>query len=159
MIHSQHDTTAHVELTWVEKRIEHWIRFGRAAHEQILDRRRRILSFPPDSVFGFVRWASNDYGTVVSRLDIVRVPLPGEGCDRVPFVSPGGHLLLRVSGWPHVRKVLQVVDAIEAMGLDAATVCPDHWRHVHNRMAAGQVARPYTPERHAVWLQRRSVTS
>ena len=62
----------HVELLWLEKRIENWIRFGHAAEEQILDRRRRILSFAPGSIFAFVRWMSNDYGTVVSRLDVIR---------------------------------------------------------------------------------------
>ena len=36
-----HDTLTHVELTWVEKKIENWIRFGTHAHEQILDRLRR----------------------------------------------------------------------------------------------------------------------
>ena len=30
-----HDTLTHVELTWVEKKIENWIRFGMHAHEQI----------------------------------------------------------------------------------------------------------------------------
>ena len=55
----------HVELLWLEKRIENWIRFGHPAQEQILDRRRRILSFVPGSLFAFVRWMSNDYGTVV----------------------------------------------------------------------------------------------
>ncbi len=44
----------HVELTWVEKRIEHWIRFGRIAEEKVLDRRRRIVSFRPGGVFAFV---------------------------------------------------------------------------------------------------------
>ncbi|MGX1413526.1 hypothetical protein AB7M43_003618 [Bradyrhizobium elkanii] len=34
----------HVELTWIEKRIEHWLRFGRRAEEKILDRRRSIRS-------------------------------------------------------------------------------------------------------------------
>ena len=38
-----------VELLWLEKRIENRIRFGRAVAEQILDRRRRILSFAPGS--------------------------------------------------------------------------------------------------------------
>ena len=32
----------HVELTWIEKKIEHWLRFGRRAEEKILDRRRSI---------------------------------------------------------------------------------------------------------------------
>ena len=63
----------HVELLWLEKRIENWIRFGHAAEEQILDRRRRILTFAPGSSFAFVRWASNDFGTVISRIDILRV--------------------------------------------------------------------------------------
>jgi hypothetical protein len=55
----------HVELLWLEKRIENWIRFGHAAEEQILDKRRRILSFAPGSIFAFVRWASNDFGTII----------------------------------------------------------------------------------------------
>ena len=53
-----------VELLWLEKRIENRIRFGRAVAEQIIDRRRRILSFAPGTVFAFVRWTSNDFGTV-----------------------------------------------------------------------------------------------
>ena len=36
-----------VELTWLEKRIEHWIRFGRTAEETIVNRRRRVVSFAP----------------------------------------------------------------------------------------------------------------
>jgi hypothetical protein len=55
----------HVELLWLEKRIENWIRFGHAAEGQILDKRRRILSFAPGSIFAFVRWTSNDFGTII----------------------------------------------------------------------------------------------
>ena len=62
----------HVELTWIEKKIERWLRFGRRTEEKILDRRRSISSFKPGSIFAFVRWASNDFGTIVSRMDIVR---------------------------------------------------------------------------------------
>ena len=70
------DTLTHVELIWFEKRIEQWIRFGRDVAEQILDRRRRILSFAPGSMFAYVRWAANDFGTVVSRIDILRAVMP-----------------------------------------------------------------------------------
>ena len=86
----------HVELLWLEKRIENWIRFGHAAEEQILDKRRRILSFAPGSIFAFVRWASNDFGTVISRIDILRAVAPGQRCATVPYVRPGGELLLRL---------------------------------------------------------------
>jgi hypothetical protein len=151
------DTLTHVELIWLEKRIEHWIRFGHDVAEQILDRRRRILSFAPDSVFAYVRWAANDYGTVVSRIDILRAIGPGEAFSTVAYVRPGGEILLRLSGWPKVERVLQAIDAVEQRGIDPADACPDHWRHVQNRLASGSAPRPYTSERHRAWLLRRRI--
>lgn len=147
----------HVELTWLEKHIEHWIRFGHIAEEKILDRRRRVVSFAPNTVFAFVRWASNDFGTVVSRVDILRTVAPGERCATVPYVRPGGDILLRVSGWPKVERVLQAIDAVEATGVDPADAAPDHWRHVHNRLTADELPRPYNRTRHQAWLRRRRV--
>ncbi len=67
-----------VELTWIEKQVERWLRFGRPVTDMILDRQRRVLSFVPGSVFAFVRWAANDYGTIASHIDIVRTVRPGE---------------------------------------------------------------------------------
>lgn len=151
------DTLTHVELTHIEKRIENWISFGRHVSEHILDRRRRVLSFRPGSVFGFIRWAANDFGTVASRIDIVRAVAPGEAYQTLPFIRPGGEILLNFDGWPKVRQVLQLVDDVEAVGLDACDVAPDHWRHVANRMSVGQAPRAYTPERHQAWLKRREI--
>ncbi len=154
---SQHSANVltQVELTWIEKKIEYWIRFGCETREQILDRRRRVLSFTPDSVFAFVRWASNDFGTVVSRLDIVRAVAPGEPHQTLPFVRPGGDILLKVEGWPTVERVLHSIDAIDALGLDPIDIAPDHWRHIHNRLAAGEEPRAYSLEQHNAWLLRR----
>lgn len=152
------NSLTHVELIWVEKEIEHWIRFGHEVTEQILDRRRRILSFAPNSVFAYVRWAGNDYGTIASRIDILRAVAPGEPCSTVAYIRPGGEILLRISGWPKVERVLRAIDAVEAIGVDPAEACPDHWRHVHNRLAAGELPRPYTLERHAAWLKRRALS-
>jgi len=148
----------HVELTWIEKKTEHWLRFGRRAEEKILDRRRSISSFKPGSIFAFVRWASNDYGTVVSRMDIVRAVEPGACFQTLPFVRPGGEILLRVDNWPKVERVLQAIDAVEALGIDPADAAPEHWRHLHNRLAAGHEPRSYTRDQHAAWLKRRRVT-
>jgi hypothetical protein len=147
-----------VELLWLKKRIENWIRFGRIAEEHVLDRQRRIVSFAPDSIFAFVRWASNDYGTVVSRIDILRAVRPGERYLTVPYVRPGGESLVRLSGWPKVEKVLQAIDAIEALEIDPADVAPEHWRHIHNRLSVGEQPRPYTRSRHQAWLHRRKVS-
>ena len=151
------DSLTHVELTHIEKRIENWIRFGREAREHVLDRRRRVFSYLPGSVFAFVRWAANDFGTIISRMDIVRAVMPGESYQTLPFVSPGGEILLKIEGWPNVEQVFRHVDAVEAADIDACEVCPDHWRHVHHRLSAGQEPRAYTMERHQAWLKRRRV--
>ncbi|OJY74086.1 MULTISPECIES: DUF2840 domain-containing protein [unclassified Rhizobium] len=151
------DDLTQVELVWIEKQIEHWIRFGREVREQVLDRRRRILFFPAGSVFALVRWAANEHGTVLSRLDILRAVERGTPCQTVPTVTPGGDILLRVDGWPKVERALQLIDAIEAIGIDPAKVSPDHWRHVHNRLAAGETPRAYTMQRHRAFLLRREI--
>jgi len=144
----------HVELIWIEKRIERWIRFGHAVAEKILDRRRRVVSFAPNSIFAFVRWASNDFGTIVSRVDVLRAVRVGEGYSTVGYVRPGGEILLHINGWPKVERVLQTIDAIEALGIDPADVAPDYWRHVHNRLTAGDDPRLYIRAQYDAWLLR-----
>jgi hypothetical protein len=146
-----------VELIWVDGEIQYWIRFGDDRDLRILDRRRRIVGFLPGAVFGFVRWRANAYGTVASTLDILRAVEPGMAVTTIPGITPGGELLLHLSGWPRVEKALQAIDAIEALGLDPEEVAPDHWRHVHNRLNAGLRPRPYTRERHRAWLRRREI--
>ncbi|WP_234730002.1 DUF2840 domain-containing protein [Acidocella facilis] len=147
----------HVELTWIEKQVEFWIRFGKDAEETIIDRRRRVLGFAPGSIFAFVRWAANEYGTVVSRIDILRAAGPGEPYSTVPFVDPGGEILLRISGWPKVERVLQAIDAVEALGIDPADAAPDHWRHIHNRLTVGETPHLYTRSQHKAWLMRQRI--
>lgn len=146
-----------VELTWHKQRIENRIRFGRPAGQQILDRHRRVVSFTPGSIFCFVRWAANDYGTILSRADIVRAVVPGERHQTLPFVRPGGDILLRMDGWPKVERVLHVIDAVEALRIDPADVAPDYWQHVHNRLSVNEMPRNYTRTRHQAWLKRREV--
>ena len=145
-----------VELLWLEKRIENRVRFGRPVAEKIVDRNRRVLSFVPGSIFAFVRWTSNDFGTVLSRIDILRAPAPGQRYSTVPWITPGGESLLRLSGWPKVERVLQLIDAVEALGIDPADAAPDYWHHVHNRLSVNATPRPYTRSRHQAWLHRRA---
>src|SRR5712672_772154 len=146
-----------VELLWLEKRIENRVRFGRPVSEKVVDRNRRVLSFAPGSVFAFVRWTSNDFGTLISRIDIIRAVAPGQRCATVPYVRPGGDILLRLAGWPKVERVLQIIDAVEALGIDPADAAPDYWHHVHNRLSVNETPRSYTRSRHQAWLHRRKI--
>ena len=34
-----------------------------------------------------------------------------------------------------------MIDTVEALGIDAADAAPDYWRHVHNRLSAGEAPR------------------
>jgi hypothetical protein len=104
-----------------------------------------------------VRWAANEYGTVRSTFDIVRAVGGGAAITCVPQVDPGGELLLSVHGWPKVMQVFRLIDAIEASGIAPCDVAPDHWRHIHNRLAAREVSRGYSIARHRAWLTRKAL--
>ena len=81
----------------------------------------------------------------------------GQACSTVPFVTPGGEILLRSFGWPKVERVLKAIDGVEAVGVDGSDADPNHWRHMHNRIAVGLEPRPYTRERHRAWLMRQGI--
>jgi hypothetical protein len=149
----------HVDLLWITQRVENRIRFGRTEQQHVIDRHWRVVSFSAGSIFAFVRWAANTYGTVMSRIDILRAVAPDERYVTVPDVHPGGDSLLRTSSWPRVEKVLQAIEAVEALDIDPADVAPDYWRHVHNRLSVGARPQPYTRSRHHAWLRRKQVMS
>lgn len=144
-----------VSLLHVPGRQEHWVRFGRHASERIIDRRRRTLLFRPGAVFAFIRWASNDHGTIESRIDVARAVAFGHPLTFLPCIAPGADSLLRVSGWLKVQHVLKLIDDAEAVAGDAAEVCPDYWRHVHQRLLIGLKPSTYCTGRHRAWLLRR----
>lgn len=148
-----------VDCIWIKGVQENWIRFGNAVSDRILDRKRRVLSFAPGCVFAFIRWQSNDYGTIHSSIIIVRTVRSGETYSTTPHIHPGGEILLHLKGWPKVSQVLQMIDAVEALDLDAADVAPDYWRHVQNRICVRETPRIYTIARHKAYLGRRALLS
>jgi hypothetical protein len=151
------DLLTHVELTWQAKCIEHRIRFGHPVASRRVDRHRRRVSFAPGSIFAVIRWAANDFGTVLSRVDILLAVQGGDSFTTVPGVQPGGFILLSMSGWPKVERVLQAIDSVEALGIDPTFAAPEHWHHIHNRLSVGDTPRAYTMTRHKAWLKRRRV--
>ena len=147
----------HVEIHWRKGQREDWLKFGKPVESRIVDRHTRTESYAPNQVFALVRWAANEHGTIRSSLDIVRAVTRGKAYTTLAQVEPGGDILLAISGWPKVAQVFRLIDAIEASGIDPCEVAPDHWRHVHNRLAIAAKPRAYTPERHHAWLARRRV--
>lgn len=146
-----------VELIWREKQIEFWLRFGHPRAEHIVDAQRRVVGFAPGTIFAFVRWRANDYGTIASHLTIARALYPGDPGQTHPFISPAAEILLKADSWPRVTRALEAIDMIEAMEIAPEDVAPDHWRHLHHRLAAGEAPRGYSRLRHAAWLKRREI--
>ena len=146
-----------VELTWNEGQIEQWVRFGHPVCEERIDHHRLRFGFASGAVFGVNRWAANAYGTVLSRFDILQAAKPGTPLQTLPYLRPGGTLLLSTHSWPKVEGVLQTIDAIETLGIDPADASPDYWRHLHNRLAIAQPAHTYTRLQHRAWFKRRSL--
>jgi hypothetical protein len=59
----------------------------------------------------------------------------------------GRPALLRVDGWRKVERVNRAIDSIEALGINTADVAPQHWQHLHNRIAVGHAPRTYRASR------------
>ena len=119
------------------------------AEEKILDRRRSVsasrpaASSPSSAGRRTISARSSRASTSCAR------SIPASRYQTLPFVRPGGEILLRVDGWPKVERVLQAIDAVEALAIDPADAAPEYWRHLHNRLAAGHEPRAYTREQHA----------
>ena len=135
-----------VEMTWIEGRLEQQLRFGRVAAEQSGGPHKRIASFRPGATFGLIGCTMNDLGCLFWSLAIVRATHPA--------VQPGGEILLSLSDLEPIRAVCREIDMIEASGVDACDVSPDHWRHIGQRLATALPFRAYSAERHAEWLRR-----
>jgi hypothetical protein len=111
------------------------------------------LFLPADSTYALaIGEALNDYAPAW-----VRAVMPGEAFSTVPYVRPGGEILLRLSRWPKVGRVLQTIDAVEQLGVDPVDACPDHWQQLQNRLASCEPPRPYATDRHRAWLLRRRI--
>lgn len=151
------DTLTHVELVWRAKEIEQRLRFGRPVATLRLNAERRRVSFAPGAVFAVLRWRGNEYGTIASRLDILRAVRSGETFSTVPDVVPGAAILLSLTTWPKVECALHAIDAVDALRIDPADTALDYWQHVHNRLSVGEVPRRYTHTRHQAWLKRRRI--
>ena len=155
------DNATQVELTWIKDRIENRICFGHVVDETVLDGTRRIVSIAPASIFGFVRCARDPHGVSVSRIDILRAVTPGQGYSTVPYVRPGGEILLHLASQSKVESALKAIEAVRKLGIDPADTEPEYWRMVHNRLTVTPPDKVhiYTLSQHNMWLRRRNVSA
>lgn len=131
-----------------------WLRFGYPISETLISKHQRFVYFTPHALFATLRWHGNEYGTILWQLSILRAVSPWEVASKVADVDPGAEVLLRVSGKGNIRRVLSLIHEIEAREIKVATVNPNYWRTVQNRLIARDVVPDYTREEHAAHLAR-----
>ena len=130
---------------FLDGKVKDRVRFGRPSAERIIDRRCRVELFAPAQVFGYVQWRANRFGTELWRFWVLRAGGPGERLETVPGIAPGAHIWVALAGQARVGRALELVDAIEAQGLDPALVPESYWRTAQNRLAAGTACRVFGP--------------
>ena len=146
-----------ISLAFIEHRVNVYLRFGKPVHEIKLDRWRRVAVLAPGSVCCRIKWIGNDHGTALWNLMVLQVPMPSDDMQRVAGVSPGARILLRADGEPQVQAVLELIDDVEAVGIDPGDAAATYWRTVGNRLAVRQPLPPYTVQRHAAYLAREAL--
>ncbi len=146
-----------VEIAFYPEHLNNWLRFGAPDEQHDLDRRRSLALFKPGRIFGYVRWRANEYGTQDWRFTVVRTAAPSLLLSRIEGITPGGEVLLLVVGNTKVKRALLQIDTLETAGIEPAAVSPAYYRHVHNRITAGQPIRAYTEAQHAAHLAARQV--
>lgn len=155
--HPPRPTCMRVSLAFVEHRVNVYLRFGKPVREIKLDRWRRVAVLAPGSVCCRIKWIGNDHGTALWNLMVLQVPMPSDDMQRVAGVSPGARILLRADGEPQVQAVLELIDDVEAVGIDPGDAAAIYWRTVGNRLAVRQPLPPYTVQRHAAYLAREAL--
>lgn len=132
-----------VQIVYRQKRINHRIRFGAPVCEARLDWRRKVVAFSPGSVFGYIRWRANKFGTQDWRLFVLRAVDSG-ALTIIPGVMPGADILLSTRGVTRTKRALIALDALENDTASLASVSPAYWRHLHNRLAISMDAHEFS---------------
>lgn len=91
-------------------------------------------------------------------MDIIRATSSGEPYQKIPFVRPGGEVLLGANKAEGVSFIEDLILSIEQTGINPAEVSANYWRHVHNRIYVKMTPRCYTKVQHKAAQLRKRVT-
>ena len=101
-----------VQLHFVRGVINHRLRFGRTENVTKLDKYRSVAVMPIGSIFGYIRWRANEYGTIDWRVYVLKAQQSGY-ISEVAGVSPAVKILLSAQGKPAAQRCLKALDKLE----------------------------------------------
>ena len=141
------DRLTYVDLVFSSpQQVSPKIRFGKTSEGTSFTQQNRLVSFSPGAVFCLQRLTIIDGHLVTSHIDII------------PFIRPGGDLLLGANKAEGVSFIEDLILSIEQTGINLAEVSANYWRHVHNRLYVKMTPRCYTKVQHKAAQLRTRVT-
>ena len=87
----------------------------------------------------------------------MRAVAPGEAFRPCRLCGRAARSCCAIAAGPRSSACFRPSTPSSTLGIDPADACPDHWRHVHNRLGAGYDAAPYSRDQHRAWLLRRRI--
>ena len=123
-----------VQLHFVRGIINHRLRFGQPETKTELDKYRSLASFPEGSIFGYIRWRANEYGTIEWRTYVLKAQSGGY-ISHVGGISPAVKILMSAQGKPAVQRCLKALDKLEKeAGGTLDNVPESYWSGFNNAL-------------------------
>ena len=120
----------------------HRLRFGVPQSVTKLDNYRSVAAFIPDTIFGYIRWQRNEYGTTLWRLVIAKT-VHEDRIQKYAGILPGAHILVNVSGVNAVKQALKRLDYWEGQaGGELSNIPETRWRHFQYGIIIRSAPRP-----------------
>ena len=130
-----------VQIHFVRGLINHRLRFGQPASVTKLDKYRSVAIMPIGSIFGYIRWKANEYGTIDWRVYVLKAQDTGY-ISEVLGVSPAVKILVSAQGKPAVKRCLKALDNLEKQaGSSLETVPESYWGVFNNALFLRKIPR------------------
>jgi hypothetical protein len=120
-----------VQLHFVKGVINHRLRFGKPINKTKLDKYRSIAVMPTGSLFGYIRWQANEYGTIDWRVYVLKAQESGY-ISEVIGITPAVKVLVSVQGKAAVKRCLEALDALEMQSGGSLESVPESYWSVFN---------------------------
>ncbi len=154
--HSSSDNITALTLRVKGNKVNDRLHFGGSVSEVDQSRNKQVYTFEPSSIFSFVRWRGDEFGTQTWRVVVAQAGAPGERLTKIPGVEPGAHLLLHAYGKAGAKRALRAIEVLSDSFV-LHEIEPAYWRHVHIQVARNLPLEPYDPEAFAALARAMSV--
>ena len=115
-----------VQIHFVRGRINHRLRFGEPLSVTKLDKYRSLATFSQGSIFGYIRWSANEYGTRDWRVYVLKAQSTGF-ISEIAGVTPAVKILASAQGKPAVKRCLAALDALEIQAGGSLKAVPESY--------------------------------